>query len=209
MSRDTEGWTRRRVRSVALATLWLASGCAAYRRPPELTPAESELLAGPPLPYDVTVAWWDTTRHGSQNPDAYASSLAKLVTESRVFRSARYRQSASTARAELVATSTGTYCNTAVIPLLTILSLGVIPTIFDDQTCEGMELQRPGSARPNAPVRIEFEYKGRVIMGWFAALAGLRPGWGFGDVQNDERYRQRFRLAVLQHRAEIERLATP
>lgn len=209
MSRDMEGCVRRRALRVVLTTLGLASGCTAYRRPPELTPAESELLAEPPLPYDVTVAWWDSTRHGTQNPDAYANSLAKLVTGSGVFRSAHYRQSTSTAGAELVATSTGTYCNTAVIPLFTILSLGVIPTIFDDQTCEGIELQRPGSARSSAPVRIGFEYKGRVIMGWFAALAGLRPGWGFGDVRNDERYRQRFRLAVLQHRAEIERLASP
>jgi hypothetical protein len=37
----------------------MSGGCNAYERPPELTAAERALVQTGPLPYSVTVAWWD------------------------------------------------------------------------------------------------------------------------------------------------------
>ena len=76
-----------------------------------------------------------------------SSSLARLVMSSKTFTSSRYERTPAPSGQDLVATSTGLYCNTAVIPVFSILSLGVIPTIFQDEHCRGM-LLRQAAGRP-------------------------------------------------------------
>jgi len=107
-----------------------------------------------------------------------------------------------------MAASTGVHCNTAVIPLFTIVSFGVLPTIFEDEECEAMVLRAArGSARTSQPV--EARYKGRVVMGWLAVPLGLLPGWSYGSARDDRRYAQRFRIEILRNRAQIERIMAP
>ena len=191
---------------LAFVVIGLSGGCGAYRRPPALTSEERALLQTDPLPYSVTVAWWDEVTKTGQNPEAYAGALAKLVEASGAFSANRYEQSSTPSGQDLVATSTGLYCNTAVIPALSIISLGVIPTIFQDEHCEGM-LLRTAAGRPRSEgVQIEVRYKGPVVMGWAAVVVGALPGWSYGSVDGDARFAERFRLAVIRRRADIERL---
>jgi hypothetical protein len=105
-----------------------------------------------------------------------------------------------------VATSTGLYCNSAVIPALSIISLGVIPTIFQDEHCEGMLLRTATGQPTNSGVQVAVRYKGPVIMGWVAVVVGALPGWSYGSVDRDSRFAERFRLAVIARRGDIERL---
>ena len=44
-------------------------------------------------------------------------------------------------------------------------------------------------------------------MGWVGVIVGALPGWSYGSVNSDARFAERFRVEVLRHRAEIERLA--
>jgi hypothetical protein len=102
----------------------------------------------------------------------------------------------------------GLYCNSAVIPALSIISLGIIPTIFQDEHCEGMLLRRAAGRPKSEGVQIKMRYKGTVIMGWGAVVVGALPGWSYGSMESDSRFVERFRLAVMRQRAEIAQLVT-
>jgi hypothetical protein len=184
-----------------------AGGCGAHRRPPALTAEERALLSEPPLPFSVSIVPWDpaTAPRKGANPDAYAKILADLAIPSGAFRDVRREQAASP-QADLVAMSTGAYCNSAVIPLFTIISLGIVPTTWEETDCEGMTL-RAAKIRLDGSVRVDVRYTGRAIMGWAAVFIGALPGWAYGDVRGDSRYRARFRLEVIRHRQEIAQLA--
>ena len=140
--------------------------------------------------------------------EAYGDSLAQLVLSSGAFKSSRYERSPMPTGQDLVATSTGLYCNSALIPALSIISLGIIPTIFEDQHCQGMLLRRAAGRPKNEGVQVAVRHKGQVVMGWVAVVVGALPGWSYGSVYNDSRFAERFRLAVMERRAEIDRLAT-
>jgi hypothetical protein len=185
-----------------------AGGCAAHRRP-SFTAEERQLLSKPPLPYSVTIVEWDaaTRAKTSQNPEAYARSLADVVIPSRAFREVR-RETSSEAHAELAATSTGEYCNTAIIPVLSIFSVGIIPTVWQEEDCEGMFL-RSTNHPDRSPVRIDVRFKGTAMMGWASLLVGALPGWSWGDIRGDSAYHEMLRLEVTRRRAEIERLVAP
>jgi hypothetical protein len=205
---------RRIARTVTLALLvvfivvGMAGGCNACRRPVAPNALERELLRAPPLPYAVIVKPWDpeTAARISRNPLAYAEGLAGVLIPSGAFRTSRFEKNGQATNGDLIATSTGSYCNSAVIPLLTILSLGIIPTVFDDEDCVGMELRQPGVPPSTRSVRIEFRNKRRVVMGWAAVFVGILPDWSHGSPRRDSRFYQRFRLEILRHRSEIERL---
>jgi hypothetical protein len=184
----------------------MAGGCSAHRRPPALTDEERELLDAPPLPYAVSIVPWDpaTAPRKGANPEAYASNLAEIAIPSRAFRDVR-REPTPGPQADLTAMSTGVYCNTAVIPLFTIISLGIIPTIWDETDCQGMTLHS-ARIRSGGSVQVAVRYKGRAVMGWGAIFLGVLPGWAYGDVRGDARYRERFRLEVIRHRQAIEQL---
>ena len=190
----------------AYVAIGLSGGCAAHRRPPALSGEERALADAPPLPYSATVAWWDEETKTGQDPGAYGGSLAKLVEASGAFQTHRYERSSSPSGQDLVATSTGLYCNTAVIPALSIISLGVIPTIFDDEQCAGMLLRKAAGRPKSEGVRVEMRFKGRVMMGWAAVAVGAMPGWAWGSVDTDTRFAERFKVAVLRRRDDIQRL---
>ena len=205
---------RRRRRNVILLVVALSypiacvtGACGAYRRPPKPPPEERSLLETPPLPYVVSVVPWKDERTGRRvgGADAYARTLADLLSLSGAFRKVRIEGQPGP-DADLIATSTGAYCNTAIIPVLTLISLGVIPTIFEDEDCQGMTLR---SARRTASgdLKVEVRQKGTVVMGWAGVPLGLLPGWAHGDSRKDRRYGEKLRVEILRRRFPIEELA--
>ncbi|HUQ99051.1 MAG TPA: hypothetical protein VM166_06315 [Gemmatimonadaceae bacterium] len=191
---------------IALFVAGLSGGCFAHQRPSPPTAEERVQLRDAPLPYTIAVAWWDKETNTGQNPEAYAGGLAKVVAASRAFKTSSYERSSNPTGQDLVATSTGLYCNTAVLPFLTIISLGIIPTVFDDEHCEGMLLRKAAGQPKHDGVEVTMRFKGRVVMGWAALFMGALPGWSYRSVESDSRFTERFRLAVIARRADIERL---
>lgn len=63
----------------------------------------------------------------------------------------------------------------------------------------------PGRPKREA-VQVEVRYKGTVVMGWAAVIVGALPGWAYGSAERDSRFAERFKVAVMRRRAEIERL---
>src|SRR5437667_6234988 len=78
---------------VAFLIVGMAGGCGAYQRPPALTADERALVDSGPLPYSVTVAWWDDQTKTGQSPEAYNGALARLVIASGAFKTSRYERS--------------------------------------------------------------------------------------------------------------------
>jgi hypothetical protein len=196
--------------AAVLACLTIAAasgGCYAHRRPAAMSADEQKLLEAAPLPYRVSVVPWNSEpgEQSSQDPDAYAKSLAALVARSKAFRASRLEPHPG-ADAQLVAISNGAHCNTAIVPLFTIISIGLIPTSFDDEDCHGMVIRSvdPSSSQP---VEVGVRHKGQVVMGWAAVVIGALPGWSYGSGSDDRRYGERFRLDVIKHREEIDKLA--
>jgi len=187
----------------------LSGACGAYRRPAPLSGAERQLSASAPLPDTVSVVPWDseTGQRLHKDPEIYARSLADLLTRSKAFRTVRF-EAAPGVDTDLIASSTGLYCNTAVIPLFTILSLGTVPTIVEDEECQAMVL-RSARAPTRTSTEIVARYKGSVVMGWAVVPLGAVPGWSHGSLREDDRYAERFRIEIFRQRARIAELAAP
>lgn len=184
-----------------------SGACGAYRRPPRLNAAERQLVAPAPLPYVVTVVPWDdeTQRRLGGDRDVYAKSAVDLLTKSNAFRTVRL-DSGPSDDTDLIASSAGVHCNSAVFPLFTIVSLGIVPTVFSDEDCEGIVLRsakRPSERSPEIIAR----QRHRVIMGWAAVPIGALPGWAHGSARQDGRYAERLRVEILRHRDEIVQMA--
>jgi hypothetical protein len=204
--------SRRRLLIVGIIAAYLiggvSGGCFAHQRPERLSSQEESILHDPPLPYSATVVWWDEKTKTGQNPEAYAGPLAKILSRSGAFRTNQYQRAAIPGKQDLIATSTGVYCNTAALPFLTILTLGVVPTIFRDEQCQGMLLRKSSDDLPRKGITIEVRERPLLVMGWVAVPMGLLPGWSYGEVKDDERFAQRFRLAVLERANEIHALVS-
>jgi hypothetical protein len=156
----------------------------------------------------VAVAPWDAAtaaRHG-QNPQAYGDAAYRWLKGSGAFSSVRL-SSPDDHDVDLLAHSNGAYCNSAVIPLFTILSLGVIPTIFADRDCEGVVFQANDANRTDS-VEVRYDQESRVIMGWLALPMGALPGWTHGTALEHRRSRDRARLAILEHGQALAALAS-
>jgi len=194
----------------AVIVCFIASGmtgaCGAHRRPPSFNAEERRLLESEPLPYTVSVVPWDTAtgERLKKDPAAYARGLAELLAASQAFRASRLEAAPGPAT-DLIASSTGGHCNRAVIPILSILSLGVVPTVFEDEECDGMVLT-PAKSSSVGSVELESRYKARTVMGWAAVPLGALPDWSYGPMREDRRYAELFRLEIIRRRAEIERL---
>jgi hypothetical protein len=192
--------------AACLAVVAASGGCYAHRRPAALSADEQKLLDAQPLPYTVSIVPWnaDAAETTGRDPQAYAKSLATVVQRSGAFRATRYDDRPA-ANADLVAISTGAHCDTSIIPVFTILTVGVIPTIFDAEECEGMILR---AAKPSTtpPVEIAVSHKSEVITGWAAVVFGAMPGWSWRRGADDRRYNDRFRIEIIRHQADIDRM---
>jgi hypothetical protein len=185
---------------VVLLVYGASGGCYAQRLPAALGPAERELLAQAPLPYAVAVVPWEAKAGRGLDPTAYARGTLDWLEGSGAFASVQL-DAAGAPKADLTATSIGAYCNTAAIPLFTILSLGLIPTVFTDTDCEGAVFRvprKPAGLRDSVVVR--YQQDGRVVMGWLAMPLGALPGWTHGSATTHHRGRERSRLALLTER---------
>jgi len=178
-------------------------GCGAQRIP-ALTPAERVLLAQPALPYSVAVVPWKPGSRG-QDAAAYASPLTAALEGSNAFRSVKRDAASGRSAANLTATSTGDYCNTAVIPIYTILTLGIVPTNFTDTDCIGMVFRRNDGT--GGAVAVHSQIRIRVVMGWIAMPLGFFHGWTHGEPRNSRPYLDRLRIEILSHRDQIDALA--
>ena len=206
MRRTRLNRSMRRLRGMAPLALLLVGGCSAQRVLYRPTAEERKLLDEPPLGLTVNVVHWDSGAGQGKSPVAYGRGIASLVEKSDAFTAVTYDPSRATV-SDLTVESRGEYCNSAIIPLLTIVTVGVLPTIWEEKQCDGAVFRRAGAPRGSDSVVVRVGGKGTALMGWLAAPLGLLPGWEWRTGRDQSGYRDAFRLAVIAKRAELERLA--
>lgn len=196
------------VATILIVGYGLTGGCYAQRIPIAPSVAERRLLNEPPLPYSVVVVPWDSTNKelGGRNIEAYSQPVVDLLAKSHAFTSVQLDLK-RVRTADLVVASAGDYCNSAVIPFLSLITLGIVPTVFTDQACVGMVFRAMHDSMHVDSVTVHYAHEGRVVMGWLAIPIGFLPGWSHRDASEGKRYRERVRLEVLKHRDELARLA--
>lgn len=149
-----------------------------------------------PLPPDIAN---DYARYA----DRHARNLAALLEGT--FRTVTVDSSDSVS--QLVVESRQKYCNAAIVPLWTILTLGFVPTVYKDSTCTEMVFRRRGEPRTGDSVVVEVGTATREVMGWLAAPLVLVPPWKLDLSAGQRRHKDAVRLAIVARREELERLA--
>jgi hypothetical protein len=186
--------------AIFLAGAAASGGCYAHR-PQGAAPAASAAL-----PYAVSVVPWTAAADSGRDRDAFARTLASLLENSAAFKQVHLNATPAES-AELVAISTGLSCESSVVPVFTILTAGIIPTVFEGERCDGLILRSSkGGAAP--PVEIRVRDNAQVVIGWPALVFGLLPGWSFGVAGDDDAYAMRVRDEIAKHRPAIDALAT-
>src|SRR5262249_54313842 len=107
----------------------------------------------------------------------------------------------------LIAVPTGLHCESSVVPVFTILTLGVIPTVIDGERCDGV-IFRSANAGAAPPVEVRVREKSQVVIGWPALVFGLLPGWSYGVAGDDDYYGGKVGAEIAKARAAVDALAT-
>jgi hypothetical protein len=193
---------------VPLLVAALVAGCGAQRIVFRPTAKQRAELAGPPLDLSVVVIDWSPKAAQGRSSSAYASKLTALLVGSGAFRSVVYDPTGAAAKsADLVAVSTGDYCNSAILPIATLVTLGVVPTVWDETNCDGASFRARDDRDTTVHVVARERRTGKAVMGWLALPLGLAPGWSHRVGAEQSAYRQAFRLAIIARKDELLRLA--
>ncbi len=105
---------------------------------------------------------------------------------------------------DLVARVEGTGAGTAAIPILTVFSLGVIPTLVEESWGVAFSLGKPAS--PERRISIDARWSGRTILGWVGALANLSPDRSSEQPTADPRYARHVAALLAAREVEIDAL---
>ena len=188
-------------------TKWLALGlvclglvgCASSPLPPKLDAPQLALIDRVDLPYRVAV---EPYQYG-----LYSRLLMEDLQATNVF--ARVGMLEDSPDAQLLARVVHPVSNdyVAVIPLFSILSLGVVPTWFPMEYGASFELAPTTSSCSRTPVEVDASYEGTLVMGWVSSILNLSTRRTVRDVRKTDRYRDAIAHAVALRADDIHRLA--
>lgn len=178
--------------------LLLLTGCASQPLPPRITPSQRAVLDTARIPVSVGV-------QAGRFPRVYAEKLVQALRQTNLFTHVDLLEKVPDAR--LVATVRRPVYGTATIPVFTILSFGVIPTVVTEEWGESFTLARRDVSR--RPLSVELTWRGRTILGWVAGLANLSPDRTSADPHETTRHAEALAARLLHHRPEIEGLLEP
>jgi hypothetical protein len=88
---------------------------------------------------------------------------------------------------------------TAAIPVLALLTFGIVPSSVDEDWGESFILQAPDGRSP--PIQVEYVHRGRTTLGWVALFDGLLPGRTIIPFSPHRSRRMRDRIALATLRA--------
>ena len=177
-----------RATQVLLATsvLCLLVGCVSAPLPPRLTQVQREGLAKLPLPYSVGVAPYVH--------QVYSEKLAAVLKASGVFSQVaplgEFKRPP-----DLVATVERNVHGSAMIPALTILTAGVVPTVGEEE--HGVVFSLASPSRRTQKTMVDSSYRGTSTLGWAALGIRMLPGYTGTEPEQSERFRKMLAYRTL------------
>ena len=190
---------RRKVLLVFLAwtgvsILGCIRGCASAALPPE--PSASELAMVRATHFRATVCV-----ETGQFP-AYSRSLVQSLRRTGLFDEVELLEDLP--NASLVAHVQRPIYGTATIPVLTILSLGLVPTTVQEEWGESFTLHRNGTFEP--VVAVDFSYVGPTTLGWWATVRSISPDIATVHPPETGRFSDALSVAICTNADQIEKL---
>jgi hypothetical protein len=170
----------------------VCGGCATMALPPRLSSAENARLRDAHLPLTIGVERFEYP--------AYSDDLVKGLRRVALFDGVDRLERFTTPPA-LIARVKRTIYGEPIIPILWMLSIGVIPESTKEEWGYSFYLSPPGES--SQKVAIEYSYRGRTTLGWIALLDGLLPGRTFISPKKSRQFRGRLAIAILDNAAEI------
>jgi hypothetical protein len=155
------------MKTVPLLLALLSSGCATQVLPPKVHPSAFTI----DQPVHVK----------SYRYPAYSESLKEALAGTRVFTAVTTAKTHSSE--SYVAEVNRQVHGNAVIPLLTFISLGIIPTVTEEEFGESFFLRHKGETH-----RIEATWKGHTTLGWVALFMNFSPSRTFSDPESHSRF---------------------
>lgn len=172
-------------------------GCASAALPPSLSDEQLKVVRSTRFRTTVGVERCEWP--------AYSDGLVESLRRTNLFDRVDHLDRVSDA--QLIARVDRRICGTATIPIFTMVSLGIIPTIVDEEWGESFTLSRAGDARSG--LQVEFAYTGPTTLGWIGALASLSPNSTAGNPRDTGRFSDALALAICSQAAAIEDLLKP
>ena len=166
-------------------------------------------LREPPLPYVVQVVPWRQPADSVREVSPWTGEVARQLRLTGAFQTLLYLPGSRTPApgVQLIAEATLEQCAISLVPFFTVLTLGLVPTVFTDRECSGAVFRRADGTRPQDSVVVRIRHQGKAVMGWAAAPLGLLPAFSYRSARGQKGYHQAFRLAIIAKREELAALA--
>ena len=174
-----------------IVLIGLLKGCASEQRPLPLNASEETQLEARALGLSLGVE--------PSTPPVYAENLLHALRQTGLFRDVQPAENIQTP--DLFARVERPIYGNAVIPILTFVTLGLIPTVTEDEHGHSFSLRSPTSSAER--VMVEYVHRGYTVLGWVAGFLNLFPQWTGDNVRHDPRFQDRLKLAILTKTREI------
>jgi len=194
MKKTIKGQHRIFCQVILLITLLvLQCGCAATRLPPRLSESERAILSEA-RQFPVVIAIQE------YKYPAYSERLIRDLRSTGLFKTVK--QAEDIRGVDFLARVEDTVYGTACIPLLTGITLGIIPTTVQEEHGNDFSIE-PVFFMGNK-VRIPYRYSTESVLGWKALFLNFSPNWSLVSHDRTSRYRDRFALSLLENKALME-----
>ena len=134
----------------------------------------------------------------------YSDGLTDVLAKTGIF--AAVDHLSNVPNAQIVARVEEEISGVAAIPCLTIVTLGIIPTVLTERWGEVFSLRRR-DAEPSASLRLNFRYSGPSVLGIVAPIAPLvSSNQAMANPRSTSRYIDALSVAITERAPEIMRL---
>jgi hypothetical protein len=132
---------------------------------------------------------------------AYSDRLLESLRASGLFD--RVVAAGETARPDLIAEVERRIGETATAPLLTLLTLGIVPATMDEEWGEVFWLRRPDGTQS---VLIDFSYTSPTTLGWIASFLNISPDRTAGNPRDSQRFQNALAWKICEQSHQIHHL---
>ncbi|TKS57733.1 MAG: hypothetical protein EWM72_03460 [Nitrospira sp.] len=175
----------------AVVVAGLLKGCASEQRPLPLNSSEQTLLSSNGFGLSLGVE--------PSTPPVYAQTLLRALRQTKLFREVQPAEKVQ--GPDLLVRVERPITGNAVIPILSLITLGLIPTVTEEEHGYSFSLRSLKSSEP--VVIVEYVHRGYTVLGWVAGLLNFFPHWTGDGVHYDPRFNERLKLAILTKAQEI------
>ncbi len=178
-----------------LAVALVVAGCATNALPPKLADDQAERVRTTHFAVRVGVEPYD--------PPVYSERLVRSLRSTGLFD--QVGPLGAIEEPDLIASvDRPVYGTASMAPLLTVVSLGIIPTFVSEEWGEDFTLRAADDGDRRVPV--EFTYEGPTTLGWLALLRAPSPRHALRKPHGTSRFRAGLAHAIIEKEGAIQAL---